>query len=330
MSDFLLCCDWGTTSFRLRRVRLSDQKIEGEIQSDDGIADTFQVWKRMGGNQSRKVFFLHVLKCKMDELSESLGLNVSNLPIVISGMASSSIGLMEVPYATVPFRTDGSTVTLETTTGQPVFNGEIFVIGGVKTSGDVMRGEETQLVGLAGMLGLFGNYAAILPGTHSKHLFIENGQLTRFHTYMTGELFSTLSMHTILRDSVAAEDSADAETEREAFLTGVRDSGQAGILRSLFRVRTNQLFNKYSKRENSRYLSGLLIGSELRNLELTDNRPIVLCGSSAVQCFYQWGMEELDLPCTAISPELVDEATVRGQVIIFESYVQSSAFMRRS
>ena len=69
-----------------------------------------------------------------------------------------------------------------------------------------MRGEETQLIGLIKLLALSGHpmpdARCIFPGTHSKHLHIQQGTLIRFDTYMTGELFDVMRRHSILRDSV--------------------------------------------------------------------------------------------------------------------------------
>ena len=106
-----------------------------------------------------------------------------------------------------------------------------FLISGACTDTDVMRGEETQAVG-AFQLPEVAEFSAgslvILPGTHSKHLTIAGGQIQDFRTSMTGELFDVLARHSVLRHSVAADDSrqSDIGVERagahEAFRSGVQ------------------------------------------------------------------------------------------------------------
>ena len=118
-------------------------------------------------------------------------------PILISGMASSSIGWRELPYACLPFPLDGSGARWQEI--ERVGEHRVFVFSGLAAESDVLRGEETEVLGLAagGALAPFREQALlVLPGTHSKHVRIEAGSITGFSTYMTGELFEVHGLET--------------------------------------------------------------------------------------------------------------------------------------
>src|SRR5205085_11075608 len=119
------------------------------------------------------------------------------------GMASSSIGMKELPYADLPFLLDGHSAYSEWINGGPVIANPILLISGVQHAGDVMRGEETQLTGVSSMTDApDGDMLYIFPGTHSKHITVINNRITYFSTFMTGEVFDLLVKHSILSQAV--------------------------------------------------------------------------------------------------------------------------------
>jgi 2-dehydro-3-deoxygalactonokinase len=138
---------------------------------------------------------------------------------------------------------------------------------------------------------------------------------------MTGELFDVMRRHSILKDSVdyfAYDDLSD--TAVKAFQKGVRQAASSSILNTLFSVRTNQLFNEISKEENAFYLSGLLIGTELNQLQSTNECPLILCGGSNLSALYELAINELQLTHrTYTAPaDLVDRAASMGQLLLFQ------------
>ncbi|WP_420151871.1 2-dehydro-3-deoxygalactonokinase [Spirosoma sp.] len=328
MKNYLLGCDWGTSSFRLRLINSQDQQLVDEITSPEGVASTFTAWKKQGESvgMSRERFFRQQLRKQIERLADVVGKRLKGIPIVISGMASSSIGMDEVPYATLPFPTDGSLASVKRLDSQTEFPHEILLIGGVCSEHDVMRGEETQLIGLLSLLDTkyypVQDTIILFPGTHSKHIYIQDGQLIDFQTFMTGEVFNLMSQHSILKDSVEAPRSiAFSKNELDAFKVGIHEDNATSILNTLFRVRTNQLFNKFSKRENALYLSGLLIGNELKSLVDKKNWHLIVCSGTNLYELYKLGMQELHLSerSTTISADLLDKATVAGQLKIMQS-----------
>ena len=191
--------DWGTSNFRLRLV---DGGVKDEVRTDDGTA------KLAAQPGDRAEAFRSVLAKGLERLQAP-----DSLPVIISGMASSSIGWKELPYAKLPFSLDGRDAVWEK------IEGRVHLVSGLRSDIDVLRGEETEALGLVASLGreLPFESVFVLPGTHSKHLEVNPGGIAVFRTFMTGELFDVLARQSVLRHST---DPA-APFDRTAFVLGV-------------------------------------------------------------------------------------------------------------
>jgi 2-dehydro-3-deoxygalactonokinase len=224
-------------------------------------------------------------------------------PVVILGMAGSSIGWKELTYARIPFCLDGSDAVVDE------IEPDTFLISGVRSEEDVMRGEETELLGLE-----VGQEEAIviLPGTHSKHCIVRSGAMVSFRTFMSGELHALFSAHGILRQSMAPG------WDEAAFLEGIDESTHGSLTSTLFKVRTRALLHGKSPVSNSSFLSGLLIGSEL--LALPKDVPLVLAAAGAIATPYRIAFRALDLDARSriISDDEAAILAVRGQRKILE------------
>ncbi len=140
---------------------------------------------------------------------------------------------------------------------------------------------------------------------------------------MTGELFQVMTQHSILKDSVLEKNKqAVTEIDREAFCYGVKQSSGCNLLQTLFSVRINQLFEHLTKEENFHYLSGLLVGSELRNLLNDRDSRIMLCSGSNVFSLYKYALQELGLldEAVLIAPDRMDKVAIEGQIRVFENH----------
>lgn len=325
--NYLFGCDWGTTSFRLRLINTDNHDVVEEVLSEEGIANTYNNWKKDG--ERRKVDKLQFFKAKLGEaiatLAHKMDLNLADVPIIISGMASSSLGMDDVPYAALPFPVDGSAARYRFFPADELFPNSITLVSGVRAEQDVMRGEETQLVGLLSLLDksiAAENAILIFPGTHSKHLYVSSNQLIDLQTFMTGEIFSLMANASVLKNSVdQTHVSAFSDDNVAAFKAGVEGSVSSNILSSLFSVRTNELFGTLNKEQNFFYLSGLLIGAELKGLHEQASRQLILCSGSNLFEHYKIALEALNLTerTTTIPAALIDRAAVAGQIKIFES-----------
>ena len=313
MKQFL-SCDWGTSSLRLRLADTGDGKILAEARSAEGIAHTFEQWQLSGLPEDKKAgFYLDVIDRQVKMLEKQVRQPLNNLPLVLSGMASSSIGFIDLPYTSMPFNIDGRGVTTAWVTANEAFDHDVLIISGARTNGDVMRGEETQLIGSVAPGQTVKNELFIFPGTHSKHIVVKNNEAVKLKTYMTGEVFSLLAQNSILKNSVEA-----GPFNAAAFTQGLTDAATDDLLHLIFKVRTNGLFNIRAKNENYHYLSGLLIGSELNALASSDVEATNLVSGTELQLSYQIALTELapGKILSVFSPQQADQTTVWGQLVI--------------
>ena len=320
-----LSCDWGTSAFRLRLVERETLKILAETHSKEGNAATAQLWQQAGQPPGQRVaFYRAILQKQLAKLETMVETSLDGVPVVISGMASSTIGMLELPYLPLPFATDGSDLLTRTIPAEPDFKHSILLISGVKSADDVMRGEEVQLVGCQ-----FANTAAeqlfLHPGTHAKHVLVQNGRAIALKTYMTGEIFSLLSTKGILAASVEEGGRLDEGRNHDWFEKGVQHSQRANLLHNAFLVRTNDLFKKTSKRENYFFLSGLLIGSECHDLLTHRPASITLAGEPALLALYGAALQKLGIADRCpVRTKTAEEITLIGQGAVLQQQPSTS------
>lgn len=194
-----------------------------------------------------------------------------DLPALAAGMVGSRQGWREVPYVDCP--ADAASIARGLLSfDSPV--GRIHLVPGVIQRGplpNVLRGEETQIVGaVAREPALAARSLVVLPGTHAKWVRVNDGRIVGFETFMTGELFAVLRDHSLLGKPAreAAADTTDAAAKAAAFARGlnvVRESGAAGVSGRLFTARSLYLTGELPPATTLDYLSGLLVGEEIRS-----------------------------------------------------------------
>ena len=312
--ELFLSCDWGTSAFRLRLIRVHDLHIVTAVTDNYGIADCYRLWSQQH-TVPREEFYIARLKSQIGALGQKAKMPLDTIPVVLSGMASSSIGLMELPYKKLPFDLDGSDLLVD------ILNAgndhPLIIISGTRTDNDVMRGEETKVLGWASALGEHnGEQLLILPGTHPKHIAIRDNQAVDFKTYMTGEFFDLLANRSVLSASVEAGGDFENPANQTCFCEGV-EAGQAfDLLHMAFMVRTNQLIKQTPKTQNFYYLSGLLIGAELK--QITSRTPVCLVGGQMHSALYARALQILGVP--AVKTVDADSALIRGQQVVFSTH----------
>jgi 2-dehydro-3-deoxygalactonokinase len=322
MKQFL-SCDWGTSSFRLKLVDIDAYQILAQEADNNGIAATFALWKESGRPEDERLsFYLGVLNKYIGKIESKTNISLSGMPLIISGMASSTIGFVDVPYSLLPVGIDGKNIKTHFIPADQYFAHDVLVISGVRSDDDVVRGEETQLIGCVDQRHEnIEDELFIFPGTHSKHLLVSNNQIVGIKTYMTGEFFELLSQKSILRLSVEKGLEQSDLQPSVGFKMGVNDAINANLLNVAFKVRTNSLLNKLSNIENYNYLSGLLIGSELKDLRNIVIKKISLIGDSNLVAYYQRALDELELSSKlkTVDTAQADEAIVRGHYKIYKT-----------
>lgn len=319
MAQVFFSCDWGTTHFRLAAIEAGTLRAVAETRTSQGVAALSQ-----GPAEELPQRFRSVLSGALQMLGDQTELAFARAPVAISGMASSSIGWQELPYGQLPLPLDGDGLPWSE---QPSIAGHrLAMFSGLASKTDVLRGEETQALGVfhcEKFAPLASDCLLLLPGTHSKHLQIADGQVRSFQTYMTGELFAVLSQHSLLRHSVGE---APAEPESlvgdalEAFGEGVATSQSMPLSAALFRVRTRQVLDGQAAASNRDFLSGVLIGSELAQLAAPPQlgRPLVLAAAPALEPAYRLALESLGLnhSLSILSPADQALLTARGHAVL--------------
>ena len=183
----------------------------------------------------------------------------------MAGMIGSRQGWREAAY--VPCPADAAVACrqgapLHDETGRPIAIVPGLMLRSAARDGDVIRGEETQIVGLLDREPGFDG-VAILPGTHSKWATVGGGAILDFQTFITGEMFELLSRHSFLRHSVA-KDGRDLSA-RPDFALAVRrtaEDGPAVPRRDLLGAGPPAPRRRRAA-DNLAYLSGLVIGGEI-------------------------------------------------------------------
>lgn len=235
------------------------------------------------------------------------------LPVVVCGMAGSRQGWQEARYLTIPASLNDIVSKAVQVTG---VRRDIRILPGLaqrdQARPDVMRGEETQLLG--GLTESEPIGLACLPGTHSKWVRFTNGHISGFSSHMTGELFGLLATQSILRHAVGA--GGDFDPANADFVDAVRESFHhaAEMPRMLFSLRASQLLFDRPQIDCYARLSGLLIGGEIAAAGLEFGSPDIvhLIASGKLSALYQSAFASLD---TTIHTVDADQAVVAGLVI---------------
>ena len=286
-----ISCDWGTSSLRLRLVDVDKMFSLAETTGEQGILPVYNLWQQSGRPESERLsFYQSILAGEIRKMEQQVGFSLEDIPLIVSGMASSSIGMIELPYTEIPFAADAHDLYTKTTEATIDFRHTMRIVSGIKKDDDVMRGEETQLIGC--LDDNREDQFFIFPGTHSKHVSIKNGEIVDFTTFMTGEFFELLSKKSILSNAVEEGESVLDGNNLESFEKGVVEGSHINLLHSSFLVRTNNLFNKLSKQENYFYLSGLLIGTELKYLPAV-KMPLIVVSDAGLTKLYRIALQKL-------------------------------------
>ena len=287
-----IVCDWGSSRLRAWLVDETG-KISGRYESENGV-------KAMAGRD----------RAFRDELGTVIsGFGVGEeVPVRISGMAGAKGGWVDTEYVSTPAGSDGFSGNSVPVSG---FS-DVRVYGGLmhtRSDGsvDVMRGEEIQVFGL---LARHPEASLIcLPGTHSKWVRVEDGKITGFNTYMTGDLFHSLCENSIFRGQING-----TEFHREGFLHGFRLAAEGKGLNDLFTLRTEYVFSKIPAEGFHSCLSGFLIANEIR-AEAFSGTPF-LCGSEELAGTYGLALAEAGIKSVTADSEA---ATIRGHLAMITS-----------
>ena len=313
--------DWGTSNLRIRFVSNPDFQIQSEFFYNYGLKKINKIWEELINIFPNKKNYL------LDRLIEFIDktlFNHTNIKnIIISGMASSSIGIQELDYSPIPMNLFNPDIVLKKIEwkGKTISLILFFEIPPTGINFILSRGEETQVIGITEEFVKQDNVLIIIPGTHSKHIYCKDGIITDFKTFMTGEIFSCFSENTILSQSIEYDNFN--EEYKISFLNGL-DQIKKGfsLINAAFKLRTNDLIKKKSKRDNYHFLSGLLLGEELLKLDLRKTNKIIVYANPKLAKIYTTALKHLETKKEIIS--IPEKKLAKSQAIgQFKIYKQS-------
>ena len=292
-STGLIALDWGTSTLRAWRLSPTGTVLEARQQGwgimhlpEGGFPAAFAGITRGWSEPGRQ------------------------LPAIACGMVGSRQGWLEVPYLPTPAglgQLAGGLATL------PCGDVLLHLVPGVleasdREAPDVMRGEETQAMGAVPRLG--GDALLVMPGTHSKWARLQDGRLVSFRTMMTGELFALLCRHSILGRGQAEAAPSSVAAREAAFARGVAAAHAHGAFARLFSARALTLTGGLEAGCVADYLSGLLIGEELRaaGAALSEAARIAITGDAALCERYARAFAVIG----AAAPEAIPDTALDG------------------
>lgn len=269
----MLGIDWGTSN---RRAYLLDEhgELVRQYNDENGIL-------KVNGN----------FEAALKHLLYTLGLGSAD--VVMSGMVGSRNGWRETPYLPVDqplSRLHDALMEIET----GIERVRCRIVPGyqykdAQGTPDVMRGEETQVLGALELSAASGWF--LLPGTHSKWVRIDNGRMTEFYTFMTGELFSLMSQHGTLSKIMSTQQ----QPVPAAFEAGLRAARHGSFTHTAFCCRALVVTDTMPAEHAPSYFSGLLIGAELQDiLQRTGGHldaPLQVVGTTALAAHYLSALE---------------------------------------
>ncbi|RVU07758.1 2-dehydro-3-deoxygalactonokinase [Novosphingobium umbonatum] len=264
MTGQLIAIDWGTTN---RRAYLLDEDGNVVTTERDGRG---LLAIEAGGFAG-----------EVAEIRAKLG----DWPVLLAGMVGSAKGWVNVPYLACPAGLDDLAGALHW-----VEAGRTAIVPGLSYSqgvqGDVMRGEEVQLLGATAAGLVPADSLLCQPGTHCKWARMEGGRVASFATAMTGEIFALLKSHSLLSDFLtgAVEDGA-------AFRAGVADGLSGRLTSLLFGVRASALLGLRSAQDSAAYTSGLLIGHDVAGEQLAAGQPAYILSDRHLGALYSAAVE---------------------------------------
>ncbi|GAA4774337.1 2-dehydro-3-deoxygalactonokinase [Stakelama sediminis] len=258
--------DWGTTNRRAYSIDGAGRVIATE-RDDQGL--------------------LAVSKGGFANSATAIRALFGDLPMLCAGMVGSVKGWAEVPYQRCP-------VDLESLAANLLWvePGRTALVPGVCTIadgvGDIMRGEEVQLLG-AVAAGLAPADALLCqPGTHCKWARMTDSRLAGFRTGMTGEIFALLRKHSLLADFLDGD-----VRDGDAFRDGVALAQKGALLGPLFAERASALLGIRAREEIAAHVSGLLIGSDVREQALEPGSCVHILADPALGCLYAAAIDQL-------------------------------------
>jgi 2-dehydro-3-deoxygalactonokinase len=325
----LVCVDAGTTNTRVWLT--AGDRVIARAQAGVGVRDTAR-----DGSSERLRGALRELIDRVRGDARDHGFAQSPECVIAAGMITSPLGLAEVPHVPTP----AGLKELAAATRQYIFpeitDLPILLIPGARSgprpcdqetvgTTDVMRGEETLLVGLHA-LGLIAPRSTLLNlGSHWKVIeFDARARIASSVTSMTGELIHTAQTQTVLASSVPqGRPSLIDQTWLEA---GMREQRRSGLARALFCVRLLEQGSDGSSEQRLSFLIGAFLASDMDAMvsrgSFDSAGEVVIAGGGVVAEAWRCALTQNSMRAIALNDSEIENALLTGFRRVFSALGQ--------
>lgn len=309
MSNYITV-DGGTTNTRIILVKSGE--IKATAKYNVGISKAIK----------DKELLVNTVKCGIEDILQKNGMCEKDIECILaSGMITSEFGLCELAHLTVPCGIAELAKGMYKTVIESISPIPFVFIRGVKTectsyeNADMMRGEETELMGLCKEIGADSLY--ILPGSHSKHINTDSlGRITDFSTELTGELISAVASNTILSGII---DLSDSEICPEYLQKGYIYAKENGVNAAFFKVRILKIVFGCEERQIFGFFMGAALSQEIENIIRSTAQKVIIGGKMQLKAPMKQLLEaNCDKDIITVADEITDNAAAFGAVRIYE------------
>ena len=302
--------DGGTTNTRINLIK--DCKMVDSVKLNvgarTGIDDTAGLKK--------------AIKDGINKILENNRIEKSDIKkILASGMITSESGVCKLDHIVTPAGISELNKSMYEVVINEISDIPIVFIRGVKTecktleTADMMRGEETELMGI--MSDDDGECAYILPGSHSKIIYTDSkGRIESFSTMLTGEMIASISQNTILKDAV---DLSVSDMDEEYLMKGYTYCKNKGINEALFKTRVLKNLFGCNKEQTYSYFLGVILYNEIAQVIASGAGKIIIGGKSQIKSAMAYILKKVsDKKVICLDDEKVDMSTSLGMIKVYE------------
>lgn len=288
------------------------------IVSDRKIVDTLKI-----SSKSRQAEYKAALKAAIAELLRKNGYTQQDICCVtVSGtMATAEYGLYPMEHLVAPVNMEMLHKYARRITLPEIADIPFVIIPGVKTpcdtleNADMMRGEETEIMGLIDPGDPASMY--LLMGSHSKFVKTDDaGNIVDICTMLTGELIEAVATGTILQHAALFENST---LDREFLKKGYQYCLEKGINEAFFKVRVLKNIFQESGSAVYSFFVGAALCADVEYVRRSQVKKVVIGGNAHLKEAVAMLLEEyMEGQTLCLSKETVDNSVPIGAVKIVE------------
>ena len=268
MSAASLVIDCGTTNLRVTLLD-AQRRAADVIKADGGVRHT-----AIDGHNGH---LRAMLRESIAALLTRNGLTHADVTRCVAyGMITSNMGLLEIPHVPAPADAAQLRAHMQERVFEDIAPFPIAFIPGVRNFAeavdqdnyaamDMMRGEETESVGLHALLAPQGSALLVLPGSHNKFVSMDaRGRILGCMTSISGELLDALTHHTILADAVGRGFASAQDYDPALAMAGARECARSGLGRAAFAGRILNTLGGRPHEDIRSYLLGATLALDVQ------------------------------------------------------------------